>query len=465
MRLLLTTALSLSIGTANPVISPARADTAPGSGPAAELAQAVTGNNLVRHLRKFQEIADRNDGNRAAGTIGYDESVEYVQSELMAAGYQVISDPFEFVYYQELAPAQLKSTVKYPGTGPAPHQDAQISATTFRHSGSGRVAGQIRDAGTGCVSAAFAGFTAGEIAKVVRGGCTFHEKVVNAVASGAVGVVVVNDREGDLKGRLRGPDVRVPVVGIRQQDGDLQGHVELTTSTISERRSSRNLLVQTPYGRTDQVIMVGAHLDSVQEGAGINDNGSGSAAVLELALRMIKFQPDRAVRFVWWGAEELGLLGSKHYVASLSPQERADIALYLNFDMIASPNGTFAIFDGDDSDLVGRGPGPLGSDEIERSFQAFYDSRHLPHIGTDFTGRSDYGPFVEVGIPAGGVFSGAEAEKTKEQVDLFGGEAGKPLDACYHKACDTINNIDPVALEVNADAIAHVVAAYAFHDR
>ncbi|GAA1024042.1 hypothetical protein Aple_093950 [Acrocarpospora pleiomorpha] len=290
-------------------------------------------------------------------------------------------------------------------------------------------------------------------------------KVKKAVAAGAAGVVIVNDREGDMRGGLTGPQARVPVVGVRKQDGDLRGYAEIVASTMSERRVTRNLIVQTPQGRTDEVIMVGAHLDSVQEGPGINDNGSGSAAVLELALRMRQFQPDRAVRFVWWGAEELGLLGSKHYVESLSQQERENIGLYLNLDMIASPNSIYGIFDGDDSDRVGEGPGPRGSDEIERTFQAFYDSRGLPHTGVDFTGRSDYGPFIMAGIPAGGVFTGADAQKTAEQAAQFGGIPDKPLDPCYHLACDTIKNIHLVALDVNADAIAHAVAAYAFWDR
>jgi Zn-dependent M28 family amino/carboxypeptidase len=489
MRLLFTAVLSLGLHVMNPAISPANA--APGGSPGSELADAVSGSNLVRHLQIFQDIAERNGGNRAAGTSGFDESAEYVQSQLTAAGYQVVSDPFEFMYFKELAPAQLKLTVKYPanrpsspldprsatsrttslgpkgspavGTDPAP--GSAIKATTLRFSGSGRVEGHVRDARTGCRSGDFSAFQVGEVAKVVRGVCTLDAKVSNAVAAGAVGVVIVNDREGDMRGTLAGPLAPVPVVGVRKQDADLRGYAELATSTLSERRVTRNLIAQTPQGRTDEVIMVGAHLDSVQEGPGINDNGSGSAAVLELALRMPQFRPDRAVRFVWWGAEELGLLGSKHYVGNLSQQECANIGLYLNLDMIASPNSINGIFDGDDSDLIGEGPGPRGSDEIERTLQAFYDSRGLPHTGVDFTGRSDYGPFIEVGIPAGGVFTGADARKTAEQAAQFGGIPGKPLDPCYHQACDTTRNIDLVALDVNADAIAHAVAAYAFRDR
>ncbi|GAA0405383.1 amidohydrolase [Acrocarpospora corrugata] len=458
MRLLLTAVLSLAVNVVTP--GPANADD---TNPSSQLVEEMSGTNLVRHLQAFQDIADRNGGNRAAGTPGYDESADYVESQLKSAGYEVISDPFEFMYFKELAPAQLKLTNKYPAGGPAAPPQA-ISAITIRHSGSGRVTGPVRDASAGCLPTDFAGFEVGAVAKVVRGTCTFQQKISNAVAAGAAAVVVVNDREGDLRGGLELP-ATVPVVGVRKQDGAMDGQVEVVTSTVSERRVTRNLIVQTPHGRTDEVVMVGAHLDSVTEGPGVNDNGSGSAAVLELALRLARFQPDRAVRLVWWSAEEVGLLGSLHYVSALPQRERENIALYLNFDMIASPNGIYGIFDGDDSDLIGKGPGPLGSEEIERTFEEYFDSRSLPHVGTDFSGRSDYGPFIAVGVPAGGLFTGAEDRKTAEQVAFFGGIADAPLDPCYHQVCDTIKNVDLAALDVNADALAHVVGQYAFHDR
>jgi Zn-dependent M28 family amino/carboxypeptidase len=207
--------------------------------------------------------------------------------------------------------------------------------------------------------------------------------------------------------------------------------------------------------------MVGAHLDSVQRGPGIQDNGSGSAAILEVALQLAKVKPRNKLRFAWWGAEESGLLGSTAYVDGLPESERVKIALYLNFDMVGSPNHVFGIYDGDDSDAEGAGPGPLGSAQIEKVFESFYQRRGLPFKGTDFSGRSDYGPFIEIGVPAGGLFTGAEGIKTAEEAALFGGTAGQQYDPCYHLACDTFANVNLTALDVNADAVAFATLQFA----
>jgi Zn-dependent M28 family amino/carboxypeptidase len=206
--------------------------------------------------------------------------------------------------------------------------------------------------------------------------------------------------------------------------------------------------------------MAGAHLDSVQAGPGVQDNGSGSAAILETAVQMAKVKPVNTVRFAWWGAEESGLVGSTAYVNGLSQEELDQIALYLNFDKIGSPNYVYFIYDGDDSDGVGAGPGPEGSGQIEALFESFYEGRGLPFKGTDFSGRSDYGPFIAVGIPAGGLFTGAEVIKTAEEAAIWGGTAGDQYDPCYHLACDTFDNISLEALGVNSDAVAFSVLRY-----
>ncbi|MFI5782180.1 M28 family peptidase [Nocardia sp. NPDC051570] len=189
-------------------------------------------------------------------------------------------------------------------------------------------------------------------------------------------------------------------------------------------------------------------------GPGINDNGSGSAGLLEVALQMARIPTKNKVRFAWWSAEELGLLGSQHYVASLSEADRARIGLYVNFDMIASPNFSYMIYDG--------GQGPAGSVELEKRFAHYFDLLRLPHVPAALDGRSDYGPFMASGIPVGGLFTGAEGIKTAEEATMFGGQADKPYDACYHGPCDTIDNIDDKALSVNTGAIAYTVGTYAF---
>jgi aminopeptidase Y len=260
----------------------------------------------------------------------------------------------------------------------------------------------------------------------------------------------------------------IPVTSVTQAVGQqlaaTSGLVlRLKTQTFRGMATTHNVLAETPRGDLNNVIMAGAHLDSVNEGPGIQDNGSGSAALLETALQMAKVKPRNEVRFAWWGAEESGLVGSIYYVNNLSQGEIDDITLYLNFDMIGSPNYVFFIYDGDDSDGEGAGPGPEGSAQIEALFESFYAQVSEPFKGTDFSGRSDYGPFIAVGIPAGGLFTGAEGIKTAEEAAIWGGTAGDQYDPCYHLACDTFANISLEALDVNSDAVAYSVLQYAMN--
>ncbi|MGW5688680.1 M28 family peptidase [Nonomuraea sp. NPDC003754] len=220
-----------------------------------------------------------------------------------------------------------------------------------------------------------------------------------------------------------------------------------------------NVIADWPGGDPDDILMVGAHLDSVTAGPGINDNGSGSASILETALEVSRqaLQPTKHLRFAWWGAEELGLRGSQFYVGNLSATDRAKIKGYLNFDMVGSPNAGYFVYDGDNSDGVGSGPGPAGSAELERTLQDYFASIGVPTRGTDFDGRSDYGPFISRGIPAGGTFTGAEGIKSSAQAQLWGGTAGQAFDPCYHRSCDTTSNVNDTALDRNADAAAYAV--------
>ncbi|WP_045747202.1 MULTISPECIES: M28 family peptidase [Actinoplanes] len=239
---------------------------------------------------------------------------------------------------------------------------------------------------------------------------------------------------------------------------DAAGFTTTQQSFTYNGATGYNLIADWPGGDTSDTLMIGGHLDSVTAGPGINDNGSGSAGILEVALQVSRsnFQPGRHLRFGWWGAEELGLRGSTAYVNSLSTAQKAAITGYLNFDMIGSPNPGYFLYDGDNSDNTGSGPGPAGSAEIEQVLADYFTSIGVPTRGTDFDGRSDYGPFIAAGIPAGGTFTGAEGTKTAAQVTLWGGTATR-FDPCYHAACDTSTNISDTALDRNTDAIAYAV--------
>ena len=190
-------------------------------------------------------------------------------------------------------------------------------------------------------------------------------------------------------------------------------------------------------------------------GPGINDNGSGTATDLETAIQVAKLglKPRRALRFAFWGAEEEGLLGSTHYVETLGAKV-SDIYANLNFDMLGLAELRALRLRRRRLGHRAR-PGPPGSGQIEALFNQYYAGQGLATDPTAFDGRSDYGPFIDVGIPAGGLFSGAEGEKTAEQAATYGGTAGEPYDACYHQACDTMNNLNTKAINELGDGAAH----------
>ncbi|MDQ1038085.1 aminopeptidase S [Streptomyces sp. V3I8] len=227
---------------------------------------------------------------------------------------------------------------------------------------------------------------------------------------------------------------------------DAAGFTTAIQQFTSSGSTGYNLIADWPGGDANQVVMSGSHLDSVTAGAGINDNGSGSAAVLETALAVSRAQyhPTKHLRFAWWGAEELGMVGSRYYVNSLSTANRAKISGYLNFDMIGSPNPGYFVYDDD----------PV----IEKTFKDYFTGLGVAtEIETEGDGRSDHAYFKSAGIPVGGLFTGASTRKTAAQVTKWGGTAGVAFDRCYHSSCDTTANINDTALNRNSDALAYAV--------
>jgi Zn-dependent M28 family amino/carboxypeptidase len=314
------------------------------------------GEGAFRHLQALQDIASANGGNRAAGTPGYDRSAEYVAERLKEAGYVVRLEEFEFPFFEDRAPPVLVLN--------QPDGEAAGPVRTLTNSGSGDVTGRLRavnlqlGAGppetstSGCEAADFAGFERGAVALIRRGTCPFQTKVEHAVAAGAAGVVIMNEGTNgrtDLFSGLMNKLAAIPVVGISYERGrsldmasraDGGATVRLAVDAVTGMRATRNVLAETGATGNGPLIVVGAHLDSVPEGPGINDNGSGSAAVLEAALRLSRepAQTGARMRFAFWGAEERGLIGSRHHVGVLSEDERRNIAVYINLDMVGSPN-------------------------------------------------------------------------------------------------------------------------------
>ena len=442
------------------------------------LRNAVTVPGVMTHLNALQSIADANQGNRQAGTSGHAASVDYIEGLLDAAGYTTTRQPFDYER-TDFTGSSLSQTA--PG---AVDYVLGEDYLPMDFSGGGDVTAPVRvvdvnlagdrASTSGCEAGDFAGFPAGNIALIQRGTCTFAVKADNATAAGASAVIIFNqgndvpgdDRLGLFGGTLDPPVRTIPVVSAPFDLGaewattpGLTLHLNLQINI--EQVHTENLLADTPTGRTDRTVVVGGHLDSVPEGPGINDNGSGTATILETALQMARLgiDPENRVRFAFWSGEEDGLLGSDFYVSQLTARQVKDTALNLNFDMIASPNAVNFVYDGDGKPLGTAGPN--GSGLIEDVFTGFFSSQGQATEPTDFDGRSDYFAFINAGIPAGGLFTGAEGIKSAAQAAIFGGTAGVAFDPCYHAACDTNANISAGALDIMSNAVAHATLTFA----
>jgi Zn-dependent M28 family amino/carboxypeptidase len=454
-------------GCAHPVDTPPSSTASPPASDAAAYAtataKAVTVDAMMGHLAKLQEIADANGGNRAIGTPGYEKSVDYVADALRAKGFDVQTAEFDlpFPFADDPVVTVGGSTVSA--------KPIEYTAGTSADGVSGRL---VPVGDLGCTDADYQGVNvAGAVVLVDRGRCPFGEKQTIAAGHGAVAVIVANNVDDDASGATLGrqTEVKIPAVTVSRADGgrlrSRPGQATIRMNAGVRNVKTRNVIAQTKTGSTQNVVVVGGHLDSVPAGPGINDDGSGVAAVLETALQMGSSPPVRhAVRFGFWAAEEVGLLGSAHYVQSLDVDQLKDIALYLNFDMLGSPNPAYFTMDGDQSSPPEkqRTPPriPEGSAGIERTLIAYLDGAGKTAQDAPFAGSSDYDSFTRAGIPAGGIFSGANTDMTADEAKLWGGDAGRPYDPNYHRDTDTLDHIDRTALGINGSGAAYAVALY-----
>jgi Zn-dependent M28 family amino/carboxypeptidase len=443
------------------------------------LRDSITVDGLMRHARALQRISDTNGNTRASGTAGYDRSAGYVRDVLTAAGLQVTEQQFAFTYYNEVSPAlvaQVSPTAK------------TYTAFTADYSPSGDVTGTIVPTNdiqvpppptpgvtSGCEAADFvaASPTQPQIALIQRGTCDYRAKAANAKAAGYDAVIIFNEgqpgRQNAVGGTLFEP-AALPVTLISYADGAQLYAATRAGTTVGRVRThteirpatTTNVIAETRSGAANEVVVAGAHLDSVTRGPGVNDNGSGVAALIETAAQAAKLGITlrQKIRFAFWGAEESGGLGSEHYVANLNDAQRAAISGYLNFDMVGSPNFVRFLYDGDGSDTGGEA-GPAGSAAIESAFASYFRAQRLPVKKVSFEFRTDYVAFFDAGIPVGGVHSGFDALKTAEEAAVFGGTAGVPYDPCYHKACDNLGNINTTVLHQLADGAAHAIVILA----
>ncbi|KKY26412.1 putative peptidase m28 [Diplodia seriata] len=416
---------------------------------------------LLDHAENLQAIAYQTTGrNRVFGSPGHNFTTLYL--------YELISqlDEYYDVEYQPFIETFSGGDATLTVNG----EDQQAELMTYAPNGQVE-APIVAVSNLGCEPSDFPAEVSGAIALISRGTCDFGLKAAYAGAAGAAGAVIYNNVNGSLSGTLGAPNrtegTYPPTAAISLSNGRAilalleAGEVtgDLNVNSIIEDRVTMNVIAQTKAGDPDNVIFVGAHSDSVEAGPGINDNGSGSIGILEVALKLAKYEVNNAVRFAWWSAEEFGLLGAEYYVNQTTPEDLDKIRLYLNFDMIASPNYFLGIYDGDGSAF--NLSGPAGSAEAEALFEGYFASKELPSQPTEFSGRSDYGPFLDVGVAAGGLFTGAEQVKTAAEAALYGGTAGLAYDENYHRAGDTVDNLNLEAFLINTRAIAHAVATYA----
>ena len=433
---------------------------------ATALRNKVTSDAMTVHLTKLQDIANANNGTRGVGTPGYDASVDYVVKTLRHSGFDVATPEFSARVFHGGKP-----TVTVGGK-PVEAGALDFSIGTPPDGVGGPLVAARAGESPGCNAAEYAGLPVrGAVVLVDRGGCPFTQKEYVAAAQGAAAIIVADNVDEQHMGGTLGPDtdVQIPALAVTRSVGvqlrAQPGPVAITLTVSVQSFTARNVIAQTKTGSSSDVVMAGAHLDSVAAGPGINDNGSGVAAVLETAVQLGSSPPvHNAVRFGFWGAEELGLIGSRKYVESLHVDGLKDLALYLNFDMLASPNPGYFTYDGDQSlpaDQRGQPVVPEGSAGIERTLVDYLKSSGKTAQDTSFDGRSDYNGFSVAGVPSGGLFSGAEATMSDEQARLWGGAAGQPFDPNYHQKTDTLDHIDRTALGINGGGVAYAVGHYA----
>lgn len=492
------------------------------AGPTEHTDMGVNGDAVMEHLQKISDISTSHadEGFRALGTPGYEEAVEYVESTLEATGaFDVKRHAFD-VESQDFGTVDVKvdgetvevATASYTEGTTEPLTDLPV-VLPVDDDNSDLAGGQL-----GCQASDFDDSAEGALVLVSRGECAFGDKTKAATEAGAAAVIIYNnDKENPdeelnatLGERMEGSAPTVTVtynVGSdllkKVEDAGAEAGAETGSQTDAEAglgqgadeadeaeggqaeaqdaaaltadftletefvtETTWNVIAETKAGDHDNVQMFGAHLDGVEEGPGVNDNGSGSAALLASAEALAE-QPtevDNAIRFGWWGAEEVGLVGSTEYVASLDDAELGKIKSYMNFDMIGSDNYIVGTLDSDGSDVpIPDGVNvPEGSAELEKVFTDYFADIDQPNVGTDFSGRSDYQAFIDNGIPASGLFSGADGTKTAEEAEMFGGTVGEKHDTNYHQPTDTIENVSKESIDIFAPAIGFAVHTLAY---
>ena len=383
-------------------------------------------------------------------TTGHRSTLAYILSVLstppLAGFYRLAQQPFPAV-----SGAVFSSRLVLGDTVPRTASAMSLSPPTPHHEPVFAPLALV--SAQGCAAGDFGSSVNGSVALVERGGCAFGTKSALAGKAGARALVVYNNEPGSVSGTLGTPeDAHVPTFGIAREEaldfvkalnnGDKIEAIAYVDSVVSLINTT-NIVAQTVAGDQENYVMLGAHSDSVSEGPGINDDGSGTLSLLEVATALAGYAVNNCVRFAWWSGEEEGLLGSDYYVQQLEPEENLRIRLFMDYDMLASPNFAYQVYDARDA------VNPKGSQALRDLYTTYYEEKGVNWTYIPFDGRSDYDGFIRNGIPGGGIATGAEVSKSQREQAMFGGEAGVPYDKCYHQLCDNVGNVNVTAWVLN----------------
>ncbi|CAF1281330.1 unnamed protein product [Rotaria sordida] len=472
-----------------------------------EYAESIQISDIMMHLNELQNIATNTGGNRAINTIGFNQTLDYINNYLSShTNFKVATNYFYLRNFILASNPILITSIN--GTTINRLLSSNLSIAEFyfvQYTRSANFADYVPISvipNEGCSDNDWLAANPspnGRVALVKRGDCNFLDKAVLALKYNVAALLFYND--GTSPGRISpifislGQNNELPALFLSytlgQELADAARNplnnvgVRITISIANESRYPvGNICADTPTGDATQTIVIGGHSDSVPAGPGINDNGSGSAANLGLAVALARLFETSTyekykyrVRFCWWGAEEVGLLGSDFHVqqagiSTVVGERLIDYLINLNYDMLGSPNYMFGIYDARTANNNTPAHALPGSHKITNLYREWFIRQNLPWNNTDFSGRSDYGPFLAKGIVAGGLFSGADDMKSLDERNYYdkmlgqglGGIAGAIHDPCYHRACDSIQNINVFAFEKMVQAAAYVLEYLARQD-
>ncbi|MFC7726348.1 M28 family metallopeptidase [Nocardioides sp. GCM10028917] len=458
----------------------------PSNPQAKKFVKGVSVPEITDHQVALQRIASLNDDTREVFSNGYQESLDYVVSTLRDAGYQPQVDEFNFPFWAETQPPVLNMVAPTPKTYvPGDAEDDNLPTADFITMANSPTVeltnapvfpvGGILDPPTGgsdsgCEAGDYTGVS-GKVALVQRGTCAFVDKWALAQAAGATGVIIYN--EGNTPERQNPifvdnqPDVPATIAAVITSytlgNELLQAYKQGQNPTVDLKvygdftdRFLPQVIAETRGGDPNHVVVVGAHLDSVPAGPGINDDGSGTGTLLAQAEELASghYKLRNKIRFMWFGAEENGLVGSTYYAHNLSQAEVDKIDVMLDYDMLSSANYIRGVYDGDGNAAPDNPAGPEGSGKVEQVFDDWFSAQGLESSRRAFDGRSDYVGFTDRGIPSGGIFAGAEGVKTAEEAAIYGGAAGSWFDPCYHQLCDNLITVLTGVPPLDADGLA-----------